>query len=218
MSFFQRIFSRQPRDETIVVDGEGSVSVGHQGRSFSSWFYFFSFVFLLVAIVLALVFTRNSLSDREGQWQSYFQLFEEKKTEQQNLEALKALATQIDVIRQDQLLLNQAIPSSPRYDELMNLLAFLIDEVRTVSFVQIPEVISWRPVSSHEVSNLDFQNIGIYEYSFSFLGEYEGLLSLLQAMRNRLRFIDVRSLRNLKFREDGLVSGDFSLWSYSLTL
>ena len=89
---FKNLFSSRKAQETVVVGGE-AVQAQSSSLPKSRSFLWISGFLLLGAISLSVFFTGRVLADQTGQWQVYYQLLEEKKTEQQNLEALELLTS-----------------------------------------------------------------------------------------------------------------------------
>jgi len=212
---FPQFFSSKKVSDTVVVGGQ-AIEAKETSMPRSRAFLWITALVMAAALCLSLFFTGALLRDREGQWQVYFQLLESKQTEQQNLDALELLLTQLDTIEIDQALFERALPVDQHYEQVVHGLEKTFRSLQQDAFVELPELISWRPVAPSEVSNGDLYDLGIYQYQFAFLGDYEALMRLFAELRAQQRLVDVRSIRNFKLHEGGLVSADLSLWAYHL--
>lgn len=207
-------FFRSKDSETLVIGADAVVPA--QQKSPSRLFYFGSMSFLLLALLLSYFFTGDALSQHEIKTRLFLQTREQKNLEEKNLEALKSLVNNTEAITTQAKQVLEAIPKTPRSDQIVSLLEYHINLLKKKYLVEVPEVISWERVSESEISNPDLQALEVFQYNFSFFGQYEGFLELLSALRKNSRIIDVRSIRNLQEKAPGLVTSDLSFLTYNL--
>jgi len=216
MNFIKNLFDKKKGDDILVVGGGGQEYTEKTQRHSSEYYYYAMLVLFIVALLFSYLSTGSLIDDKEMQLRKYYETIEQKKVAQKNLEALQVLSEEVDNIREDQVLLEKALPSSPRYDQVMSYIESLVNEIRKEHFVQMPESVRWAYVSPSDISNPEFEVLDVYEYGIDFLGEYNALLSFLHELRSQLRILDVRSLESLQLKEDGMVSADIIFWAYNL--
>lgn len=213
MNLLLNIF-RSKDTETLVIGADTVVPA--ERPSSSRLFYFGSMSFLLLALLLSYFFTGNALSQREVKTRLFLQTREQKNLEEKNLEALKSLVNNNEAIATQAKQVLEAIPKTPRSDQIVSLLEYHLNLLKKKYLVELPEAISWERVSESDISNQDLQGLEIFQYNFSFFGQYEGFLELLSALRKSSRIIDVRSIRNLQEKAPGLVTADLTFLTYNL--
>lgn len=204
--------------ETIVVDASGLSSPMLPVSRWKKVLPFVS-VFCLVFAVVFEMFMGSSLSeDRTALVRQWYQLIEQKKTQQLNHESLQTLLAQKDDLDVEFAQFLQAVPEHPNSERFMSWIALLFEELKQEGYVEIPELISWKAVPPHDVKGTELEDAGITEFMFRFVGEYELLMSFIEQLRKSQRIVDIRSLRNLTLLDNGFVSVDLSLWSYHVPL
>ncbi len=212
--FIMRFPFQKKASETIVIDGGPSSSFVHKTSRWKSLLVPFSFFLLLIVFLLQTFFVGDLLLEKEALVSRWYQLLEQKKTEQMNNESLQNLLARVDDLEQEYLQFSQAIPADPRQDLVMSWIASLFENLLKEGFLELPELIAWRAVPEYDVKSSALEGLGITEYSFSFFGEYSVLMKLFDELRASQRLLDVRALRNMTFDEDGRVSVDLALWAY----
>jgi len=203
------------KKEILMVGEEGSIAEKKSTQPLSQVFYMGSMITFVLAIFFSFSSSGSLIDEKKIQLRNYHQSIEQKKTEQINLEALQALASQVESIREDHIFVAQAVPEDPHYDQVMAYLEHVIKKIRKSHYVQIPESVSWKIVSENDISNSDFLDMEVMQYAFSFVGEYEGFIEFLKALRSNLRLMDIREIRNF-LQEKDMVTADLTFWAYSL--
>lgn len=207
-------FFRSKDSETLVIGADTVMAT--ERPSASRLFYFASMSFLFPALLLSYFFTGDALSQREVKTRLLFQAREQKNLEEKNLEAFKSLVNNNEAIAIQAKQVLEAIPKIPRSDQIVSLLEYHLNLLKKKYLVELPESIAWERVSENEISNPDLQGLEVFQYNFSFFGQYEAFLDLLSALRKSSRIIDVRSVRNLQEKAPGVVTVDISFLAYNL--
>jgi hypothetical protein len=202
------------RPETIVLS-EG-LETGSQKKSsrLGRLWQPFSFFLIVTALIFQIFWGSTAMAEKEGLVRRWYQLLEQKSSEQLNTQSFQSLLSQLDVLEREYADFSHALPADPRSDLVMSWIEALFEGLLEKGFVETPELISWRSVPDHDVKSSALEAVGITEYSFTFKGEYRVLIELFSELRSSKRLLDVRSFRNLNFLDEGLVSVDIVLWAY----
>lgn len=219
MNIFKKLQKNTPQDQPLMVGGVDGVETAQKPqRELAEYLYWIGLALMVMMLFVGYFFTSDLILQTEASLRKYHQTLEEKGTEQKNLEALQVLSAKVDTLKQDQEVVEMAIPFDARYDQVVAFLEYTMNRLKKQYLVFLPENIGWSLVSPDDLTNVDFQNMDIIEYSVAFNGEYDGFLAFLETLRNHERLMDVRSVGGLQTLEDGLVSAQVNFWAYSLPL
>lgn len=200
----------------MVIGGDSLVAASNPPRSSSRYFYFTTGAALILAILFSWYSTGDLISSYETMFREFFQIIEQKKTEQKNFEAMKTLSEQRKSIEKNQKSVAKAIPEKPRPDQVVRMIEYLIDKTGQKMFMGIPDNMVWRAVSENDISNDDLAALGVTEYVIPFIGQYEALEEFLKTLRQNLQIIDVRSVSGVQLQRDGFTKADIVFWTYHL--
>ncbi|MDF2379302.1 MAG: hypothetical protein P1V18_03725 [Candidatus Gracilibacteria bacterium] len=219
MNLLEKLKNTSQKNDPLMVGGvDGIETAVKPSRDVSEVLYWCSLGLLVVTLLGAYLYTADLIRESEVMLKKYHQTLQEKGTEEKNLEALQVLSAQVDTLKTDQALVEKAVPFDSRYDQVVAFLEYTFNRLKKDYVVFVPENIGWTQLSPDDVTNSDFQSFDIMEYSVDYTGEYDGLLALLQSLKEHERLMDVQSLGGLQLLEDGLVSVQVSFWAYHLVL
>lgn len=208
-------FLKKPHEEVILVGGDELQSTKDR-RPVEQYAFFASMLVCLVTVLLGWLLMGSAHKSLVMTMKKAFELEQEQTALQQNVRALQSLIAQEEEIRDQQSLVQEALPFDPQYQQMVAFIEDRVDAVSESHQLVAPDHISWRRVLASDVSNEDLQELGIYQYAFSLEGDYDGVLAFLQEMRQSRRLFDLRSLNNFQMDPEGRVSADLSFWAYHI--
>jgi len=157
MKRFLQFFRRAPAEDILVLASEGEALKESSRRSFADIFFFVSLGIIFLMTCFSWVSTGALIEDYESFWRKYYQTSSERETAEMNLDSLKLLSSQEETIRDQQAVVEQAIPFDSGYEQVVSFIEFLVDTVKEKTWLDLPENISWRRVLASDVSNESHQ-------------------------------------------------------------
>lgn len=216
MGMLGNLFGKKEDADVMVASGDGFEVEEKAKAPFSRYFYYGSFVFLL----LTIGFTYGSTDSLFTQWERTFRQYKEavksQEAEQKNTIALKSLQEELENIQHQQTVIDQAIPYDPRYDQVVSYFEYLFNTISKENLMTLPDTFTWKEVLPDDVSNTDLQELQILEYPLEFKGDYTALLEFISSLRKNLRLIDIVQVDGLTLGEGGVVKAQFVVWAYNL--
>src|SRR3990172_10766553 len=216
MNAFSKFFSKGNDEGMMLAGGDGMEAQTKPKRDKSEYFYFFSVVFLMVMISFSYYSTADLFYDWELAFKGYHEAVKATDSEKKNIEALAGLKEELDNIKSEKVLIDQAIAKEPRYDQIVKYLEQQVRSLARKYDVVLPNDIGWKEVSPDDVSNTDMQDLQIFEYPFSYKGDYQGMLKFIKEIRENLRLMDIVEVNGLRLDDEGLVNADLVAWAYNL--
>ena len=167
------------------------------------------------ALLFSFNFSLDLLAQRESLSRSLFEQKAQKELQQKNNDSLKTLSENFSELKKFQEQVETAIPFRPKEDQVVELLEYFFKDLQKNYRVEIPESISWSPVSQNEISNDELLELGVQEFRFTFVGQYAAFLDLFKKFQFSARLMDVRAVRGMQYSSD-IVSADIAFWTYHL--
>jgi len=208
-------FLKKPDEQVIMVGGDEILSAKAR-RPVEQYAFFASMLICLLSVVLGWLLMGSAQESLVLTTKKAFELEQEEAAFRQNVSALQSLIAQEEEIRDQQSLVQEALPFDSQYQQMVAFIEDRVDAVSESHQLVAPEHISWRRVLASDVSNEELQELGIYQYAFSVEGGYDGVLAFLEEMRQSRRLIDLRSLNNFQMDPEGRVSADLTFWAYHI--
>lgn len=213
MNLFSKFFGK--KQEILIVGSQGDAMIAAQKRDGVILYRLVSTTLLLIAVLFSGYFSQDLLGKRESLSRALFEQKAQKDLQQKNTDSLKTISENFSDLKKFQEQVETAIPLTPKEDQVVSLLEHSFKELQKNFRVEIPESISWSPVSETEISNDELLELGIQEFRFTFVGQYRAFLELLKKFERSSRLMDVRSIRGMQYASD-IVSADVAFLTYHL--